>query len=199
MRRRVKPLVLPLSVVTKLIKHTQRCLTYFTSHMSYRDKTEMECRQNNEMEDSRVQDVARDPPSSPTGDRQTSKPMAFVSSLQRQEPLCCQIDEKARFAFLFVVALVLLLGFFYISFVSEGHILSNSSNLKWCDAFTGRSSKVPFLKFSFLFFMPLFISLFCTGISYLFMLPVGPLKCILCVFFFSATGYWDHLLFVLFE
>lgn len=41
--------------------------------------------------------------------------------------------------------------FFCFSFVSEGHILSNSSNLKWSDAFMGRSAKFPFkAKFSFL-------------------------------------------------
>lgn len=118
--------------------------------MSFRDKTEMECRQNNEMEDSRTQDE-QDPPLSSTGDRQTSKPMAFVSPLQRQQPLCCQIDEKALFSFLFVVALVLLLVF-CLSFVSEGHIWSNSSTLKWSDAFMGRSAK-----FSFLFYACLFL------------------------------------------
>lgn len=36
--------------------------------------------------------MQQDPPLSSTGDRQTSEAMAFVSPLQRQKPLCCQID-----------------------------------------------------------------------------------------------------------
>lgn len=75
----------------------------------------------------------RDPPLSSTGDRQTSKPMAFVSPLQRKKPLCCQIDEKAFFAFLFVAA--------FVSFFCEkGTFYPILLTLKWSDAFVGRSA-----------------------------------------------------------
>lgn len=64
-----------------------------------------------------------DPPLSSTGDRQTSKLMAFVSALQRQKLLCCQIDEKALFGFLFVVALVLLLVFLLFFCERRAHFI----------------------------------------------------------------------------
>lgn len=61
--------------------------------------------------------------------------------------------RKLCLPFLFVVALVLLLFcfFFFFSFVSEGHILSNSSTLKWEDQQSSPS------KFSFLFYACLFL------------------------------------------
>lgn len=116
--------LLLLTVATKLIKHMQCCLSDFTFHMPYPDKTEMECRL--EIMKCRIaeQNIQQDPPLSSTGDRQTSESMAFVSRLQRQQLLCCQIDEKALFAFLFVVALVFFSFSFFFYFVSKGHILS---------------------------------------------------------------------------
>lgn len=54
--------LLLLTVATKLIKHMQCCLSDFTFHMPYPDKTEMECRlRNNEMQDSRTEDTAGSP------------------------------------------------------------------------------------------------------------------------------------------
>lgn len=85
--------------------------------------------------------------------------MAFVSSLQRKHPPCCQIDTKGLLYFLFVIALVLLYILCF-SFVSEGHILSNSSTLKWGDAFTGRSfpcEEIVPLQSWVSFFMPLLV------------------------------------------
>lgn len=78
---------------------------------------------NNEMQDSRTEDIAGAPIELDRRqtDRQTSESMAFVSPLQRQQLLCCQIDEKALFAFLFVVAFSFS---FFFYFVSKGHILS---------------------------------------------------------------------------
>lgn len=113
--------------------------------------------------------------------------MALVSPLQRRKLLCCQIDAKALFAFFFFICCCfgVAFRFFAFPFVSERHILSNSSNLNWSDAFMGRSAK----------FLPLFISLFCTGISYLFiLLPVDPLKCILFMFLLSCWVLWSSFI-----
>lgn len=63
--------------------------------------------------------------------------------------------------------------------------------MEWC--FHGEISKVPLQSLVF-FFMPLFMSLFFTGTSYLFVLPVDPLKCILRVFLLSHWVLWSSFI-----
>lgn len=97
--------------------------------------------------------------------------------------------------FLFIFIQLLLSCFFFFSFVSDGHILSNV--LAWSGAmlFMGRSQKFPF-KVNFY------------GLVYFFALHwdfwppyiiCRPTDVYLCACFFSGSGYCVHFLSVLFE
>lgn len=72
-----------------------------------------------------------------------SKALALFFSSSKAQPLCCQIDESTWVVVVFLFSCCFG-GSFCFSFVSEGHILSNCSNLKLSNAFMGRSAKFPF-------------------------------------------------------
>lgn len=156
-----------------------KAATNFISHMSFWDKTEMERGWNSKMQRIKTQDVTGSPIEIDRR-RTDSRLNWWFSFLFIKGTAAALRDRWEYFVCSFYLFLLWCFPFFF-SFVGKGHIFIQSSNLKWSNAFVLTSWKFPFKVFFLFsyFLMPLFISLFCTGISYLFMLPMGPLECIL--------------------